>query len=320
MPELPDIVNYVEALRDVLGGARLEHIAIRHPFLLRTVTPAIEDCRGRPVAALHRVGKQIGIELEGEVFVAIHLMIAGRLAWLPRDRRRENVSGADSAGRRAGGGKGRKGLLGEVEFSTGTLQITEAGTQRRAALRILAGTDALATLDRGGRDLLACTTGELAEALRRENHTLKRALTDPRLVSGVGHAYSDEILHAARLSPFLRTAAISDAQIATLHEAARTVLSTWTERLRSERAGGFPRKVTAFHPAMAVHGKYGEPCSICGTPIQRIRYAENESNYCPRCQTDGKVYADRALSRLLKDDWPRSVEELEKLPVPRRAR
>ncbi len=317
MPELPDIVNYVDALRDTIGGARLERIAVVHPFLLRTVTPTTEACEGRAVTGLHRVGKQIAVELEGELFIAIHLMIAGRLAWVPGRQSRATRGGA--AGRETGGRGGRgKSLLGEVLFSTGTLRITEAGTQRRAAMRILSGTDALMSLDRGGRDVLLCTAVELAETLRRENHTLKRALTDPRLISGVGNAYSDEILHAARLSPFLRTVALSDGQIAALHEAARTVLSAWTERLRTERAGGFPRKVTAFHPAMAVHGKFGEPCPNCGTPVQRIRYAENECNYCPRCQTEGKVYADRALSRLLKDDWPRSIEELERLPVPKR--
>jgi formamidopyrimidine-DNA glycosylase len=292
-------------------------MVIRHPFLLRTVSPPIVECEERIVKALHRVGKQIVVELDGNLFVAIHLMIAGRLAWLPRERGGLTAPGG-AVGRAGGagpsGGRGGKGLLGEIEFSTGTLRITEAGTQRRAALRILAGTDALSTLDRGGRDLLVSTTEELAQVLRRESHTLKRALTDPRLISGVGNAYSDEILHAARLSPFVRTATLSDGQIVALHEAARTVLAAWTDRLRTERAGGFPRKVTAFHPAMAVHGKYGEPCPDCGTPIQRIRYAENESNYCPRCQTDGKVYADRALSRLLKGDWPRSVEELERLP------
>ena len=296
MPELPDIANYVEALSEVTAGARLERIVVRHPFLLRTVSPPPDDCAGRPVRAVHRVGKQVALELDGGLFAAVHLMIAGRLSWLP-------------TGKTA---RAWKGLLAELVFSTGTLGLTEAGTQRRAALRIFGSADELAALDRGGVELLSCTPEELAAALRRENHTIKRALTDPRLVSGVGNAYSDEILHAARVSPFARTASLTDEEIATLHGTARAVLTEWTERLRAERAGGFPKKVTAFHPAMAVHGRFGAPCPVCGTAVQRIRYAENECNYCPRCQTDGKLYADRALSRLLKSDWPATIEELER--------
>ena len=296
MPELPDIANYVEALSEVTAGARLERIVVRHPFLLRTVSPPPDDCAGRPVRAVHRVGKQVALELDGGLFAAVHLMIAGRLSWAP-------------AGRPT---RAWKGLLAEFVFSTGTLGLTEAGTQRRAALRILGSAEALAALDRGGVDLLSCTAEELAAALRLESHTVKRALTDPRLVSGVGNAYSDEILHAARVSPFARTASLTDEQIASLHGTARALLSEWIERLRAERAGGFPKKVTAFHPAMAVHGRFGAPCPVCGTAVQRIRYAENECNYCPRCQTDGKLYADRALSRLLKSDWPATIEELER--------
>ncbi len=302
MPELPDIVNYVDALRERTAGSLLERITVHHPFLLRTVTPSPADCAGRTVREVRRAGKQIVVELDGRLFVAIHLMVAGRLAWSPQ----EGEQGAKAGLRR------RKGLLGEIAFRGGTLSLTEAGSQRRAALRILEGADALSVLDRGGLELLECSTAELATGLRRENRTLKRALTDPRLVSGVGNAYSDEILHAARLSPFARTSTLPDEAIARLHAAARTTLLAWTDRLRTERNGAFPRKVTAFHPQMAVHGKFGRPCPACGTAVQRVRYAENEANYCPRCQTDGKVHADRALSRLLKDDWPRSIEELER--------
>lgn len=303
MPELPDIVNYIEAARELTVGSPLTHITVHHPFLLRTVSPSPQECAGRIVTGIRRVGKQIVFELEGELFAAIHLMIAGRLVWAAR----------------AGS---RKGTLAELAFSRGTMRLTEAGTKRRAALRILAGAEALTALDRGGVEPLECSTDEFAAALRRENRTLKRALTDPRLVSGIGNAYSDEILHAARLSPFLRTGALPDETIARLHSAVRETLVTWIDRLRAERAGGFPARVTAFHPAMGVHGRYGKPCPACGTAVQRIRYAENEANYCPRCQTDGRVYADRALSRLLKDDWPRTVEELERsverppLPAP----
>ncbi len=297
MPELPNIVSYLEALEERVLDARLKRIRIYHPFLLRSVEPTPESCHGQTVSALHRAGKQIVFELEGGQFVALHLMIAGRLKWLEKEP----------------SSRGGKAVLADFEFSPGVLRLTEAGSKRRAALRILPDRPAFENLRRGGIEPLECSTESFAQALRRENHTLKRALTDPRIVSGIGNAYSDEILHAAGLSPFLLTRSATDAQIEALHSAVIRVLNEWITLLRTERGTAFPGRVTAFHPQMSVHGRFDQPCPVCGTTIQRIRYAENETNYCPRCQTEGRVYADRALSKLLKNDWPRSIEELERL-------
>ena len=297
MPELPNIVTYIEALEERVLGARLERITLYHPFLLRSVEPPPESCHGQTVSALHRAGKQIGLELSGGQFIALHLMIAGRLKWLEKPP----------------ASRGGKAVLADFAFSSGVLRLTEAGSKRRAALRILPDRPTFEGLRRGGVEPLECSTETLAQALGRENHTLKRALTDPRIVSGIGNAYSDEILHAAGLSPFLLTGSATGAQIETLHNAIIRVLNEWITLLRTERDTAFPGTVTAFHPQMSVHGRFDQPCPVCGTTIQRIRYAENETNYCPRCQTEGKVYADRALSRLLKNDWPRDIDELERL-------
>ena len=296
MPELPDITVYVEALNRRIAGATLEDVRLRSPFLLRSVAPPISTVKGRRVIDVRRLGKRIVFALADELFMVLHLMIAGRLKW------RE-------AGKKAVG----KIDLAAFDFSTGTLLLTEAGTKRRASLHVVEGTDALATFDRGGLEVLTATVREFAERLTSESHTVKRALTDPRLFSGIGNAYSDEILHRARLSPVKLTRRLSGAETETLFDATRATLNEWTDRLRDETGDGFPEKVTAFRDAMAVHGRYGEPCPVCGTPVQRIRYADNETNYCPTCQTDGKLLADRALSRLLKEDWPRSLEELEDL-------
>lgn len=295
MPELPDITVYVEALQRRVVGQPLDEVRLKTPFLLRTVEPPLEALIGKRVVAVERLGKRIVFELEHELFVVIHLMIAGRLHW------------------KAKGAKGgARGVLAEFEFPTGLLSLTEAGTKRRASLYLVRGRDGLAEFRRGGLEVLDATMDEFATRLRAENHTVKRSLTDPRLFSGIGNAYSDEILHGARLSPVKLTSRLTDEEIARLFEATRTTLIEWTERLRAETGDGFPEKVTAFRPEMAVHGRYGQPCPVCGTPIQRIRYADNETNYCARCQTDGKLLADRALSRLLKQDWPRSIDELER--------
>jgi len=303
MPEYPDVTVYVEALERHIGGTRLDRVRIAHPFLLRTYAPAPADAEGRTVEGVRRIGKQIVIALSGELFLVIHLMIAGRLRW--------EKSGAPVP---------RKLGLAGFDFSlpgggapAGTLIFTEAGTKKRASLHIVSGEASLRAFDRGGLELDTATLDGLRFALTRENHTLKRALTDPRLVSGVGNGYSDEILHAARLSPFKQTRSLDDAELARLLESARTVLGEWAERLRQESGEGFPMKVTAFRKEMAVHGKFGKPCPACGTPVQRIVYAENECNYCPTCQTGGKLLADRALSRLLKEDWPATLAELEEL-------
>ncbi len=303
MPEYPDIENYVEALRDRISGSELLSWHFLHPFLLRTVEPSPESFLGLEAGSVTRRGKRIVIGFEKDLYAAIHLMIGGRLHW------KEAEPAENTAALRK-----RGGTLFLARFSTGTLSFTEAGTKRRASIHLAHGTAALDALDPGGLELFDTTLEEFAGRLRSANHTVKRSLTDPRLFSGIGNAYSDEILHAARMSPFLQTSRMDDGQIAELFDACRNVLAGWKNRLTEERKGQFPRKVTAFHAQMAVHGKYGKPCPVCGTPVQRIRYADNESNYCPRCQTGGTVYADRALSRLLKDDWPRSVEELENLP------
>jgi len=294
MPELPDVTVYVEALRARTVGHRLERVLVRGPFLLRSTHPPLEATHGRTVREVRRVGKQIAIGLEGDLWLVLHLMIAGRLHW------------------RASGAKSARGVLAVLEFDVGALQFTEAGSQHRAALRVAAGEEGLRALDAGGVEPLDAGAGAFAAGLR-ENHTLKRALTDPRLFSGIGNAYSDEILHRARLSPVAMTQRLTAEETGRLFTATREVLTEWTDRLRAETGGGFPEKVTAFREGMAVHGRYGLPCPRCGSKIQRIRYASNETNYCATCQTGGKLLADRALSRLLREDWPRTLEELEAL-------
>jgi formamidopyrimidine-DNA glycosylase len=293
VPELPDITVYVEALRRRLVGQPIEEIRLKTPFLLRTVEPPLADLIGKRVVAVERLGKRIAIELDGELFIVIHLMIAGRLHW--------KAKGAKAGGRND---------LAAFEFPTGILSLTEAGTKRRASLHLVRGREGLAEFRRGGLEPLDATLDDFAARLRSENHTIKRSLTDPRLFSGIGNAYSDEILHRARLSPVKLTSRLGDDEIARLFDATRATLVEWTDRLRAETGDAFPEKVTAFRPEMAVHGRYGQPCPVCGTPVQRIRYADNETNYCARCQTDGKLLADRALSRLLKQDWPRSIDEV----------
>jgi formamidopyrimidine-DNA glycosylase len=293
MPELPDITVYIEALESRILGQRLVVVRVLNPFVLRTVDPPITDVSGRDVVALRRIGKRIVIELEGELFIVIHLMIAGRLRWLP-----------------VGKAPPRKLGLAALEFANGSLVLTEAGTTRRASVSLIHGVAALLQIDRGGLDVMSIDAREFMERLRSENHTLKRALTDPRLFDGIGNAYSDEILHRARLSPVSLTGRMPDADALRLYDAARDVLREWTDRLRTEAGDKFPERVTAFRPEMAVHGKYRQPCPVCGTPVQRIRYASNETDYCARCQTGGRLLADRGLSRLLKQDWPKSVDDL----------
>jgi len=294
MPELPDIVVYAECRAARIVGETLQRVRLDSPFVLRTVEPPLATAEGRPVTGVRRVGKRIAIALDRGLFVVVHLMVAGRLHW------RE-------AGARLPGKRG----LAALDFTSGTLVLTEASRKRRAALHVVRGEGGLATLDRGGLEVLDADLAAFRDTLQRENHTLKRALTDPRLFSGIGNAYSDEILHRARLSPATLATRLSDEDVERLHEATRSTLVEWTERLRAEAGQGFPEHVTAFREGMAVHGRYGQPCPACGTAVQRIVYAENEANYCPRCQTGGKLLADRALSRLLRGDWPRTLEELE---------
>jgi formamidopyrimidine-DNA glycosylase len=294
MPELPDIVVYLEALERRILGQPLEAVRLISPFVLRSVEPPVSDIVGRRVTGLSRMGKRLVWALEDERFVVIHLMIAGRLRWA--------ASGARAPGRIG---------LAAFDFPTGSVLLTEAGSKRRASIHLVRGREALAEFARGGAEPLEIDAAQFAERLRMESHTLKRALTDPRIFSGIGNAYSDEILHRARLSPLQLTRRLSEEDTARLHQATVAVLNEWTDRLRAETGDGFPEKVTAFRPGMAVHGRYGEPCQVCGGPVQRIRYAENETNYCPACQTGGRLLADRGLSRLLKEDWPRSLEELE---------
>ena len=296
MPELPDITVYIEALEKRVLGEPLEGLRLANPFLLRSVDPPIRSAEGRRVEGFRRLGKRIAIGLEGELWLVLHLMIAGRLHW--------QKPGAKLPGKR--------GLAG-FDFPNGTLILTEAGSKRRASLHVVRGEAALATHDPGGLEVLKAELAAFRDALARENHTLKRALTDPRAFSGIGNAYSDEILHRARLSPVAVTRTLTDEEIERLYRATRETLTLWIERLRAEAGDGFPEKVTAFREGMAVHGRYVEPCPDCGTAVQRIRYAANETNYCPRCQTEGKLLADRALSRLLKKDWPRTIEDLERL-------
>ncbi|MFQ5947452.1 MAG: Fpg/Nei family DNA glycosylase [Acidimicrobiia bacterium] len=294
MPELPDIVIYIERLEALVLGSELRRIRLSSPWVLRTVDPPPSESAGRAVVGLRRLGKRIAIELEDRIFLVIHLMVAGRLRWRKPDA---------AIPRRQG--------LAAFDFPSGTLLLTEAGTKKRASLHIVRGEEALANHDRGGVEPLTANVDQFAAALTRERHTLKRALTDPRIVSGIGGAYADEILHRARLSPLQRADRLGRQESERLLRASRAVLTEWVDRLRREVGDGFPEKVTAFHHEMAVHGKLGEPCPACGAPVQRIRYASNETNYCPGCQTGGRILADRALSRLLKEDWPRSLEELD---------
>ena len=293
MPELPDITVYVEALRRRIVGQPLEEVRLKTPFLLRTVDPPLADLIGKRVVGVERLGNRIVVEMDGVLFIVIHLMIAGRLHWKAR--------GAKGGGRND---------LAAFKFPTGVLSLTEAGTKRRASLHLARGRDNLGEFRRGGLEPLDATLEEFSARLRSENHTVKRSLTDPRSFSGIGNAYSDEILHRAKLSPVKLTSRLTDDEIARLLEATKAILVEWTDRLRAEAGDSFPEKVTAFRPEMAVHGRFGQPCPVCGTPVQRIRYADNETNYCARCQTDGKLLADRALSRLLKQDWPRSIDEV----------
>ena len=295
MPELPDLTVYLEALEARIVGQRLERVLIRSPFLLRTAEPPIESVQGKRVNEVRRIGKRLAIGLEGDLWLVFHLMIAGRLHWTER-----------------GTASSKRAALARLEFGNGVLTLTEAGTKRRASLHLIHGEEALRRQDPGGIEVLQSNLAQFAGRLRSENHTLKRALTDPKLFSGIGNAYSDEILHAARLSPVMLTSRIDDAEVARLYAAIREQLEFWSERLRREAGAKFPEKVTAFRKDMAVHGRFRQPCPVCGTPVQRIRYAENETNYCARCQTGGRLLADRSLSRLLKDDWPRDIDALDR--------
>jgi formamidopyrimidine-DNA glycosylase len=294
MPELPDIVVYLENLESRIQGRTLERVRLLNPFVLRTAIPPIASAEGRKVLGLRRLGKRIVIGLEGDLFLLLHLMVAGRLRWLE--------------------GKARlpgKIALAAFEFDSGTLVFTEAGTKRRASIHLVQGETAVKALHAGGMEVLESGQAAFSQRLKAENHTLKRALTDPHIFSGIGNAYSDEILHRARLSPIALTGTLGDEEVSRLFDAIRDILNEWTDRLRKEAAGGFPEKVTAFREGMAVHGRYGQACPVCGAPVQRIVYADNETNYCARCQTGGRILADRALSRLLKKSWPRSLEEIE---------
>jgi formamidopyrimidine-DNA glycosylase len=292
MPELPDIVLYLEQLAPRVLGQTLERAVVRNPFVLRSFDPPISEAAGKRVLGLRRMGKRIVFALEGELFLVVHLMIAGRLKWYP-------------LAKKAGG----KLVLAVLEFPEGLLFLTEAGTKRRASIHLVSGEASLRQFERGGLEVLESDAASFAARLTSESHTLKRALTDPRLFSGIGNAYSDEILHRARLSPLALTRRLSEAEIERLYQATRATLEDWIVRLRDEAGEKFPEKVTAFRPGMAVHGRYQLPCPDCGTPVQRIRYADNETNYCARCQTGGRLLADRAMSRLLKQDWPRSIDE-----------
>ncbi|HEY9530187.1 MAG TPA: DNA-formamidopyrimidine glycosylase family protein [Burkholderiales bacterium] len=290
MPELPDLTVYLESLAARIVNRRLLHARLLNPFLLRTAVPPLAAAEGRKVESIHRLGKRIVVGLEDELYLVLHLMVAGRLRWDAKTPKRITLA--------------------RFEFDGGTLSLTESGSKRRASLHVVQGRSALAAMDPGGLEVLDSDIQAFSSRLKSENHTLKRALTDPRLFAGIGNAYSDEILHRAQLSPIALTQSLDDAEAARLFSAARAVLVEWTDRLRNQAGGAFPEKVTAFRDEMAVHGKYGKPCPVCGAPVQRIVYAENETNYCARCQTGGKILADRALSRLLKKSWPRSLEKL----------
>jgi formamidopyrimidine-DNA glycosylase len=294
MPELPDVTVYVEALERRIVGAVLEEVRLDNPFVLRSVDPPLAELYGRRVIGVRRMGKRVVVELDDGLFLVIHLMIAGRFQWT-------------DAGSKA---KPKRGLA-AFHFTTGMLVLTEAGSKRRASLHAVRGGAQLAQHDRGGLEPIGATLAAFREALTRESHTLKRALTDPRLFSGIGNAYSDEILHAARLSPLKLTRSLTDAEVARLHDATQSTLEMWTDRLRADSGDKFPSRVTAFRDDMAVHGKFGQPCPVCGSRVQRIVRGDNESNYCARCQNEGRLLADRALSRLLKEDWPRTIDELE---------
>ncbi len=299
MPELPDIMVYIESLDRRVTGQPLQKIRLKHPFLLRSIEPPLSDVEGKTVRGMRRLGKRIVFELDDQLFIVLHLMIAGRLHW--------KSPGANPPGKIG---------LAAFDFPNGMLTLTEAGTKRRASLHLVKGEAGLAEHQPGGLEVLNADLASFNDVLRRENHTLKRALTSPRLFSGIGNSYSDEILHRARLSPLTWTGRLSEPDCARLFEATQSTLHEWLNRLRDDAGDDFPEKVTAFRPDMAVHGRFGQPCPVCGTAVQRIIYAENETNYCPRCQTGGKVLADRSLSRLLKDDWPRSVEEWEAIKGP----
>ncbi len=301
MPELPDVAVYIERLSALFGGQVLENTRLKSPFLVRSFEPPLEAARGQRVTGLQRIGKRIVFELSGDLFLVFHLMIAGRFHLKPKG---DKLAGKQS-------------LLG-LDFAEHTLVLTEAGSKRRASLFVVQGAASLVEFSRGGLEVLGSSLPAFRDALLLENRTLKRALTDPRLFSGIGNAYSDEILHAARLSPVKLTRSLADAEIARLHTQTEAVLELWTERLRNDVGAGFPEKVTAFRPDMAVHGRFQKPCPVCGTPVQRIEYASNELNYCPTCQTGGKLLADRGLSRLLKSDWPKTLEELEEFKAARR--
>jgi len=301
MPELPDVTVYIEALTERVLNQRIQKIRITSPFLVRSFDPPIREAEGKEVLRLHRLGKRIVFELEEDLFLVVHLMIAGRFHWKPPNAK-----------------IARKYGLAAFDFPRGTLSLTEAGTKKRASLYLIRGADGLQALDPQGLEIFDADLTAFREALTRENHTLKRALTDPHLFSGIGNAYSDEILHRARLSPVQLTVRLKDTEIETLYRAIRATLTEWIERLRGERGKNFPEHVTAFRKEMAVHGKYRKLCPVCGSPVQRIVHAENETNYCAKCQTGGKLLADRSLSRLLKDDWPRSLEELEEMKDQRR--
>lgn len=294
MPELPEIELYVGALKDRVVGRPLEKVRLRSASLLRTYDPPISAVEGKQILEVRRMGKRLVFKLEDDLFLVLHLMISGRLKW-----------------RKRGAEVPRKGAHGAFDFPGGTLLLTEAATQKRASLHAVRGEQAVAALNPGGLEVLDSAPGELATVLRREGHTIKRALTDPRIVSGIGNAHSDEILHAAKLSPFTRTKDLSDAEIAHLHRVILASLHEWIDRLREELGSGFPEKVSAFHPRMNVHGRFNQPCPVCGSPIQRIVHGAHETNYCPGCQTEGRILKDRALSRLLGDDWPKTLEELE---------
>ena len=294
MPELPDVMVYIERLTPLILGQPVAEVRLGSPFVLRTVEPPIAEIQGKTITGIRRLGKRIALAMEGDLFVVIHLMIAGRLRW--------RAPGKTIKG---------KMMLAAFGFPDGTLYLTEAGSKRRASIHVVQGEPALAAFERGGLEVMSASLAEFGARLRSENHTLKRSLTDPRLMSGIGNAYSDEILHRARLSPLMLSSRISDEQLSQLFDATRSVLAEWTDRLRAEAGDTFPEKVTAFHAEMAVHGRFRQPCPACGAPVQRIRYAENETNYCARCQTGGRVLADRSLSRLLKDDWPRNIDEWE---------